>query len=415
MPSTRRAFLQQVQAAAMGAVAMRLEEGFGRVPPLQGIDWDGRVDSLLAEKSPDDIVLTAVGDMIFNREITGFEEPGYRNLYRIMREANIAFGNLEMSLNEQPDRQRGHYNFRRESEFAWEIAKIGINLVGLANNHALDYDQEGLADCLRILRTHGISAAGAGMDLASARAARGKTVQKTDFALLSYLSSGARSSSEGPTIATIQVPEVFLEYDDSVEAVKAPLKSDVEAMEDAISLAKRDADFVMVAYHFHWVQHSRAYPTPDTVPPHQRLVVHKALDAGADVVLGSGPHVLRGIELYKGKPIFYSLGNFIYQYKTDDIPPIVWQRDQQQDIPEEFETVVPRLTVTDKKIRKIELIPVTLDMEGPRYGCPTLASDQRGREIIQSIRDLSKPYQTEISSRDWYGVIETSGISTENA
>lgn len=128
-------------------------------------------------------------------------------------------------------------------------------------------------------------------------------------------------------------------------------------MEDAISVAKRRADIVIVAFHLHWVRHSRAYPIPNKVPPNQTLVVHKAIDAGADIILGSGPHVLRGIEIYKGKFIFYSLGNFIYQYKTPEIPLIIWKRDEQQDILEEFETIVPRITIREKNIQKIELIP----------------------------------------------------------
>jgi poly-gamma-glutamate capsule biosynthesis protein CapA/YwtB (metallophosphatase superfamily) len=114
---------------------------------------------------------------------------------------------------------------------------------------------------------------------------------------------------------------------------------------------------------------------------------------------------LRGIEIYKGKPIFYSLGNFIYQYKTPEIPAVVWTRDQQQDIREEFETIVPRLTVRDKKIHRIELIPCTLEMNGPRTGCPKLADDERGREIIKLVRKLSEPYKTKIDYTGWYGVV----------
>jgi len=372
------------------------------------INWDQRVDNLL-KVSKGDIVLTAVGDMIFNREITGFTEPDYQNLYRIMREAKIAFGNLEMSLNEKPELQRRLYNFRRGREFAWEIAKIGINLVGLANNHSLDYGKEGLKDCLRILKQSGIAYAGGGSNLAEARAPKIRTVGKTKFALLSFYSSDSVSSPnpKEPTIATLRAPSVFLEKEKGgVKDIPAPLKSDVKAMEDAISAAKRRADIVMVAFHLHWVRHSRAYPIPNKVPPNQTLVVHKAIDAGADIILGSGPHVLRGIEIYKGKFIFYSLGNFIYQYKTPEIPLIIWKRDEQQDIREEFETIVPRITIREKNIQKIELIPVTLDMKGSRCGCPKLANDKRGKEIIELLQKLSQKYKTKIIYRDWYGIVE---------
>jgi poly-gamma-glutamate synthesis protein (capsule biosynthesis protein) len=135
-------------------------------------------------------------------------------------------------------------------------------------------------------------------------------------------------------------------------------------------------------------------------------MLYRAIDAGADVIFGNGPHVLRGIEIYKDKPIFYSLGNFIYQYKTADIPPIIWTRDQQQDIQEEFQTIVPRLTVRDKKISRIELIPCELERSGPRTGSPRLASDERGDEIIGLLQKLSEPYGTRIKKRNWYATID---------
>lgn len=379
-------------------------------PASTNINWDQRVDKLLKVSKKGDIILTAVGDMIFNREISHFTEPHYQNLYRVLKNAKLAYGNLEMSLNEKPELQRGFRDFRRGKDFAWEIARIGIDTVSLANNHSLDYGTEGLKDCIRILRHSRISYAGAGSNLRGARAARFRSIQRTRFALLSFNSSGysLRANPEEYTIATVGAPSVLIEKEDgSIEAIRAPLESDVTAVEDAICAAKRHADIVMVAFHFHWVSHSRAYPIPDKVPPNQTLVVHKAIDAGADIILVTGPHVLRGIEIYKGKPIFCSLGNFIYQYQTPpEAPDVIWQRGSQTDIREEFETVVARLTIRAKKIHKIELVPVTLDIKGPRYACPKLASDKRGKEIIELLQKLSQRFKTKITYKDWYGVVE---------
>jgi len=209
--------------------------------------------------------------------------------------------------------------------------------------------------------------------------------------------------------------------DGSAEAVRAPLTSDVRAMEDAIILAKRHADIVMVHFHLHWVSHFRSDPIPNKVPPNQTAMIHKAIDAGADIILGNGPHVLRGIEIYKGKPIFYSFGNFIYQWKTPDkIPAIVFSRDQESlsgyegidrslrglDPREETKTFLARLTIRDKKIHNIEIIPVTLNVTGPHMGSPRLANSKRGKEIIEYMQDLSEPYNTKIIYEDWYGIVE---------
>jgi len=380
----------------------------GNVVFSQQDPWGQRVDALL-ETSEGDIVLTAVGDMIFNREITGHTEPAYQNLYRIIQGADISFGNLEMSLNEQPELQRNVYNFRKGRDFGWEILKLGINLVGVANNHALDYDTDGLLDNMKILRQSGIAFAGAGKNLGEAQAPVYRQVGHTRFALLSFLSAAdsKKGDPDEPSINVLNAPRVFLDGDDGVDGrgVPAPLASDVRAMEDAIAVAKRNADIVLVAYHFHWVSHSRAYPLPDQVPPNQRLVLKRAINAGADAIFGSGPHVLRGIEMYEGKPIFYSLGDFIYHYQTEKIPEIHWKRDQQQDVREEFDTVVARLTISEKKISRIQLIPVALEMTGARTGSPSLADGEDRDRILKSIIDLSARFGTRIEVNGWYGEV----------
>lgn len=393
-------------------------------PATKDIDWNQRVDKLLKVSQEGDIILTAVGDMIYNEEISHFTEPHYKNLYRIMRDARLAYGNLEMSLNERPELQRSTYLFRRGRDFAWEIVKLGINMVSLANNHAFDYGTEGLKDCMRILRTSGITYAGAGMNLAQARAGSSIRVQKTRFALLSFDSSPwvRWTNPNEPSIATVRAPRILLEKEDGkTEAMPAPLKGDVKAMEDAIIVAKRNADIVIVAFHFHWASWSMADGIPNKVPPHQTPVIHRAIDAGADIIIGAGPHVLRGIEIYKGKPIFYSIGNFVYHWKTPGkIPPIIWERSDETssgvigsdpslrgiDVREVCDSVLVRFTIRDKKIHRIELIPVITDDRGPHMGDPRLVNDKRGKEIIDYLQKLSKAYGTKILYKEWYGVVE---------
>jgi poly-gamma-glutamate synthesis protein (capsule biosynthesis protein) len=392
--------------------------------PPDRTDWDTRITQLLKEE-PGDIILTAVGDMIFTQKISDFPEPDRQNLYRLMREADIAFGNLEMSLNEHPELQRPFYNFGMGREFAWELADIGINLVSMANNHSLDYGPEGLADCLKILDHTSIKHAGGGLTLDEAHAPAVKKVQnqKTTFGLLSYMrfwTPRRTSNPNGPSLATIDPAEILVNNGGKVEAVEGPLESDVKAMEDDIVLAKRHTNIVMVALHVHDLSHDRTYGYPDTTPPNDSIMYHRAVDAGADIVLGHGPHVLRGIEIYKGKPIFYSLGNFIYQYRTPDKIPIdlIHQRDSEIERPtnvsafdrrdsrQEMEAILVRMTINKEKLKKIQLIPVTLDDEGPQYGSPRLANAQRAKEIIALLQKLSAPYKTRISDYGWYAEVE---------
>ena len=389
------------------------------------VNWDERITTLLKEE-PGDIILTAVGDMIFNQKISDLPDPDRKGLFRIMQEADIAYGNLEFSINEHPELQRPFYNFRAGREFAWEVANIGINMVSMANNHALDFGPEGLKDCLRALDLTSITHAGAGLTLAAAHApgTMGVQSQKTKFSLLSYMrywTARYRSTDPGaPSLATIDPAVILVAKDGKVESVEGPQESDVKAMEDDVVLAKRHAETVMVALHNHDVPHHRAYGIQDTTPPNEEIMYRRAIDAGADMVIGSGPHVLRGIEIYNGKPIFYSLSDFIYQYRTPDKIPIdlIHQRDTElarptnvsvwdrRDTPQTMEGVLVRMTVNKERLRKIQLIPITIDDEGPLYGVPRLVSDTKAKETIELLQKLSEPYKTRIVNKGWYAEVE---------
>ena len=390
-----------------------------------GLPWEARIADLLKEE-PGDVVLTAVGDLIFNEPLTHLQEPERRQMFRILQEADLAFGNLEFSINDQAALQRPFYNFRTGRDFVWELAATGINLVGMANNHALDFGPEGLRDCLQALDRARITHAGAGRTLAEAHAPgiTGVQAQKTRFALLSYLrywTDKYRSKDPGaPSLATIDPAEILVARDGKVESVEGPQERDVKAMEDDVVLARRHADVVMVALHNHDLSHHRAFGLQDHTPPNDEIMYRRAIDAGADLVLGTGPHVLRGIEIYKGRPIFYSLSNFIYQYRTPDRIPVdlIHQRDTEmdrppnvsvwdrRDHPRTFEGVIARLVMNRGKLRRIQLIPFVIEDEGPLYGAPRLVDDARAKEILGRLRTLSRPYGTQILDRGWYGEIE---------
>ncbi|HVO51038.1 MAG TPA: CapA family protein [Thermoanaerobaculia bacterium] len=387
--------------------------------------WDDRVTRLLREE-PGDVIVTAVGDVIFNEKISDLPEPDHRNLLRLLREADVAYGNLEFSINEHPELQKPFYNFRVGRDFAWEVAATGLNLVSLANNHALDFGTPGLLDCMKALEQSGITFAGAGRTLAEARTPARRKIQgqKTRLALLSYMRYWTDryrcADPAGPCLATIN-PAVILvaKADGTVEAVEGPIEDDVVAMEDDVVLAKRHNDVVFVSLHVHDVSHSRAFGIQDATPKNEEITYRRAVDAGADLVLGTGPHVLRGIEIYKGKPIFYSLGDFIYQYRTPKKIPVdlVHQRDSEIERPpnvpaadrrdprQVMETVLVRMTMNGTALRRIELVPVTIDDTGPLFGVPRLASEKRGREILELLQRLSAPYGTKIVVKGWYGEV----------
>ena len=226
--------------------------------------------------------------------------------------------------------------------------------------------------------------------------------------------------ASAPSLATIDPAVILAVRDGKVEKVEGPLESDVKAMEDDIVLARRRNDLLLVSLHNHDVTHHRAYGIQDTTPPNEQIMFRRAIEAGADMVIGTGPHVLRGIELHQGRPIFYSLGDFIYQYRTPERIPadVIHQRDIEMPRPanvsvfdrresrEVLESVMVRMTMNQGKLKRIQLLPVTIDDEGPLYGVPRLASTKRGGEIIALMQKLSAPYGTKILSKGWYAEVQ---------
>ncbi len=392
--------------------------------PAERIDWAGRITELLKEE-PGDLSITAVGDMIFNQPITQLPQPERAGLFRLMQEADLAYGNMEFSLNDLPELQRPFYNFRAPRDFRWELARTGINLVSQANNHALDFGPEGLKECLQALDQANITHAGAGTTLAEAHAPGTLELagHKTRVALLSYMrywTAKYRSKdASAPSLATIDPAVILVAKDGKVEAVEGPQEADVKTMEDDIVLARRHADLLLVSLHNHDVTHHRAYGIQDTTPPNEEIMFRRAVEAGADFVLGTGPHVLRGIEIYRGRPIFYSLGDFIYQYRTPERIPAdilhqrdiemprptnvsVWDRRESQEV---LQTVMVRMVTNQGKLKRIQLLPITIDDEGSLYGVPRLANSQRGAEILALMQKLSAPYGTKIVIKGWYGEV----------
>ena len=185
--------------------------------------------------------------------------------------------------------------------------------------------------------------------------------------------------------------------------------------------ARRSADWVVVTSHTHERGENRFVP-PDFLVE----FAHAVIDAGADVYFGHGPHVLRGIEIYKGKPIFYSLGNFIFQnetldfqpgdnYRRWDLPPEALaadfhdRRNEQgtdwsQDVPN-WQSVVAVPVFTDGLLSEVRLHPISLGfgLERPQIGRPTLADPDLARDIVAQLVELSAPFGTTIEFVDGVG------------
>lgn len=183
-----------------------------------------------------------------------------------------------------PDKK---YNFKVDPKYVSVLTDMGVDIATLANNHALDYGRSGLTDSITTLESAGIKSSGAGNSLAEASALKTFEVEGKTFGFL----SASRVIPSGAWNITDCQPGLFCTYDEKL-------------LVNAITEARSQVDYLFV--YVHWGIERVEYPEN-----YERDLATKYIQAGADAVIGTHPHVLQGIEFINGKPVFYSLGNFI--------------------------------------------------------------------------------------------------------
>lgn len=185
-----------------------------------------------------------------------------------------------------PDKQ---FTFRVHPEKVKLMQEMGIDLVTLANNHALDYGRDAMLDTIDTLDHAGIRHVGAGKNLAEARKPAIVKLNGRTFAFI----GATRVYPEADWAAGTDSAGMFSAYDGGA------------ALAEEVKAAKQQADYV-IAY-VHWGIEREEMPNEV-----QKSIAHRLVDAGADLVVGAHPHVLQGLEYYQGVPIAYSLGNFVF-------------------------------------------------------------------------------------------------------
>jgi len=204
-----------------------------------------------------------------------------------LKRADVTVGNLESNLSKSGAPQPGKdVTFRGDPRAIQGLKASGFDFVALGNNHVLDYGPASLKDTLALLDRAGIEHAGAGMNRA---AAWKPAVVTRDGATVAFLSFSHI------------LPAGFVATDSKAGLARG--RGNMDAVSSAIKAAQARYDYVLVS--FHWGIEYKDYANADQVRDARR-----AIDAGADMVLSHHPHVLQGVELYKGKLIAYSLGNF---------------------------------------------------------------------------------------------------------
>ncbi len=220
------------------------------------------------------------------RGIDGVLDFGYQ---KVVKEADFFMVNQEFPFSNRGEAEKDkQFTFRLPPERVSLFQEMGIDGVTLANNHALDFGPDALLDSCQILDDAGILHTGAGADLEMARRPVTVELKGKKIAVI----GATRVIPVADWAAGKQHPGMLAAYDMTV-------------LLEEIRAQREKNDFVAVCIHWGIERDERPQD-------YQRVMGQQMIDAGADLVIGSHPHVLQGIEYYKGKAILYSLGNFVF-------------------------------------------------------------------------------------------------------
>lgn len=307
----------------------------------------------------DETIISLVGDVAFvnpierNSKAKGYDYA-WKEVGQIFQQDDFTLLNLETSITKSEEKwPEKEFNFRSDPKHAEEMRRQSVEAVSLANNHTLDFGRKGFADTLRHLKKSGIQYTGGGADLSEAIRPILFEKNGTKIAVLSF---------------SRVVPSVKWYAGKNRSGIVGAYDSQLE---EAIRIVKEwDAktDVLMVA--LHWGKMHIEQPGASEERAARRLI-----DAGADVVIGHHPHVLQGIELYKNRPIFYSLGNFIF-------PNLGGNADR---------TMIAQVVLEGSRVRELRLHPFRIE-----HGRPIPLEEKGIPAELKRWRKLSEKYGTEI-------------------
>lgn len=251
------------------------------------------------DEGPKDTVILFAGDVLFDYGMPQhYDESGIagvvgENLLTLMNEADITVVNEEFPFGTAGVQADKQYTFRCNPKYAVALNEMGVDVVSLANNHALDYGTDCLLQTFATLEQIGVRFAGAGPTLERAKEPQIIETNGKKIAIL----AGSRVVPTASWGASADKPGMLLCYE-------------TDQLCDAITKAKETCDYVFVFVH--WGTEKVDFPES-----YEKSMAAKFAEAGADAVIGSHPHVLQGMEEVSGIPVFYSLGNFIFNVSID--------------------------------------------------------------------------------------------------
>jgi poly-gamma-glutamate synthesis protein (capsule biosynthesis protein) len=345
------------------------------------------------------ITLTAVGDVIIARRDY---QSSFTKVADILKESDIAFFNCETAYAESGSPGMAQHGATpHDPKKMPALLTAGFDVCTCANNHTMDWGVDAVIECRQRLEAMGIAVCGTGSNSDEARKPAIVERKGIKVAFLGYCSTGPEgvlAEEDKPGAAMVRIHTLFepIEYQPGTppRIFTWANKDDLQKMVEDIKKAKQQADVVVMTDH--WGLHH----TPIVIPEYEYEVSRAAIDAGADLVLGTHPHILKAIEVYKGKVIIHSLANFALEGSVARREGEVrrmslksWSRIENESCgprsPDDKKTLIVKCVISKKGIERVSYIPVMMDAD---YALPEPLPrrDPRAEEVFKYVDDISR-------------------------
>ena len=363
------------------------------------------------------ITITLAGQSMIRSDIRATAPEAVPVIQGLLR-GDVVFTNLESAVAEKGETAQEGRGFLTPPEALDALKTFGVNLLSLSGNHAFDLKVTGIQNTIREADSRKIVHAGTGNNVAEAVAPGYLHTPKGTIALIASASGliapGGRATADRPGVNELRVEAGDIENEATDDLPGAPgntpNQEDSQRILQSIRDARQHADLVIVYQHNH-VFGNHSFTTIFTEGLQERLApndwlrkwTHAEVDAGADIIVLHGAPLLHGVEIYRGRPIFYDLGNFIY-----NLTPTLTYIDE----PMNWESAVAYVQFQGKNLQSISFRPIALnnvgegqpDIHDPHTnnqfldtrGLPSPVTGARAGYILQRLADMSKPLGTTI-------------------
>ena len=321
------------------------------IPDSQDLYTAAALDAELQARNEPQLSLLALGDIMLDgraQRVVAEQGPDYpfAALVPLLQRAPVVLGNLEGPFARFAPRERRNHSYRVDPSLAFALAIAGINIVTLANNHLLDCGRAGVLETLEALERAGVAVVGAGIDERAAHRPIIRAAGGVRVGVLGYYWNRRCAARARVAGSAMDPPEA--------------LAADIGALRPQV-------DRVVVT--FHWGVPYERQPSAEN-----QAKARLAVDCGADVVIGHHPHIIQPAEVYRGCPIFYSVGNFAFGSGNS--------RAEGLALGVRFE---PQQTV-------VEAYPLYVKNRDPRVNYqPKLLRGSAAERVLRRLREISEP------------------------